>query len=158
MWNICLVAEYSFCRVANERTGLWQGLGSMALLPCLTCYNQPSHLLFSLLSPPWTWSISSLRCIFRQAMPHLTSIHGSEGWHDMGKSQACRICIQSPNEEGEKMHLNEHFWFCCRCGLLVSARHRAHKEREGRNGPLPLLIQGHHWHPWKGPPEQQEGG
>lgn len=120
------------------------------------CAPSLPHLLLPTLSlalspqSSRTWSVSSLWCIFRKAMSYLTVIHAS----DMARcvrTWMARICI--PIHE-----LNEGFWFCSRCGLLVSVRHRAHKEREGRNGPLPLLIQGHHWHPWKGPPQQQEGG
>lgn len=50
IWNICLVAEHSFRGVANEHAGLWQGLESV-LLPCLTYYSPPFHLLF-LFNPP----------------------------------------------------------------------------------------------------------
>ena len=44
----------------------------------------------------------------------------------------------------------------CRHGLLVPAGHRPHQEREGGDGALPLLLQGHQRHLWEGPPQQQE--
>lgn len=155
MWNVCLLAELGFYRVANEHTGLWQGLGSAVVLSCLPYYNQ----VFSLTS--WTWSISSLWHIFRKAVPFLTIIHGSDMVRSVRTWKITGLDVEDLHSFTKWLwvnpDLNECFWFCSRCGLLVSVRHRAHKEWEGWNGPFPLLIQGHHWHPWKGPPQQQEG-
>lgn len=164
MWNICLVAEHSFCRVANERTGLWRGLGSMALLLCLTCYNQPSLFLLFLFNPPEHDPYPVCGVFLERLCHSLTIIHGSDmvradmTWGITGLDVSVEDLHTFRKWGKINPRLNDCFWFCSRCGLLVFFRHRAHKEREGRNGPLPLLVQGHHWYLWTGSPQQQEGG
>lgn len=161
MWNICMVAEHSFCRVANEHTGLWQGLESVVLFPCLPYYNQPSHLLFLFNSPEHDpYPVCG---VFLERLCHTWQLSMAQTWWDLtGTWEITGMDVEdlhSSTKWGKvNSGLNECFSFCSRRGLLVSVGHRAHKEREGRNGPLPLLIQGHHWHSWKGPPQQQEGG
>lgn len=99
--------------------------------------------------------------IFRKAVPFLTIIHGSDMVRSVRTWKITGLDVEDLHSFTKWLwvnpDLNECFWFCSRCGLLVSVRHRAHKEWEGWNGPFPLLIQGHHWQPWKGPPQQQEG-
>ncbi len=103
MWNICLVAEHIFCRVSNEHTGLWWGLGSMVLLPCPTCYNQPSHLLCLCNSPEHDpYPVCG---VFLERLCHTWQLSTDQAWWELtwhGRSQAwmCleRICNHSPHE------------------------------------------------------------
>ena len=87
MWNICLVAEHSFCRLANERTGLWQGLGSMALpSPARLVITNPSRLLFLFIPSPNMIHIQFAVCIFRKGcaiVDNYPRLRHGESWHDM---------------------------------------------------------------------------